>query len=228
MSWSAAPEVADPAPGAAIPDTESRPAAAALLFGARLPLAERFVDALVGPGVVRGLIGPREGARIWTRHVLNCAVVAELVPAGAAVVDLGSGAGLPGIVLALVRPDLRVTLVEPMARRTEFLTEVVAQLGVSEVKVHRGRAEEHASCAAASYDVVIARAVTDLTTLHAWSSPLLRRGGCLLAMKGGRADEEIAAAAAVFRRDRVMATKHVLGADLLAEPTTVVAVDGYR
>src|SRR5262249_51444069 len=119
------------------------PAVAATVFGERLGLATGYAALLAGSGGGRGLVGPREAERIWQRHVLNCAVIGEVVPAGARVVDVGSGAGLPGIPLALARPDLRITLLEPMARRVTWLTEVIGELGI-EVRVHRGRAEDAA------------------------------------------------------------------------------------
>jgi 16S rRNA (guanine527-N7)-methyltransferase len=129
--------------GAAEPATPAPPAGAGAVFGERLRLAEAFAAALCGPGTVRGLLGPREVPRIWSRHLLNCAALADLVPAGARIVDVGSGAGLPGIALAIRRPDLRVDLVEPMIRRTEFLQTTVADLGLdAAVRVVRGRAED--------------------------------------------------------------------------------------
>ncbi len=221
MSWSAAPEVTAAADAA---EVEPTPAAAATLFGDRIGLAERYAALLLGPGTVRGLLGPREGTRIWTRHVLNCAVVAELVPAGAAIADLGSGAGLPGIVLAIARPDLTVTLVEPMARRAEFLTEAVDLLGLEGVKVQRCRAEDLVRTDRGRFDVVTARAVTDLLTLSGWSRPLVRRGGVLLAMKGARAEEELAAARPALARAGMVADVRVAGDGVLVDPTTVVAV----
>jgi 16S rRNA (guanine527-N7)-methyltransferase len=142
--------------------------------------------------VERGLIGPREAERIWQRHVLNCAVIGEVVPAGSDVVDAGSGAGLPGIPLALARPDLRITLLEPMARRVTWLTEVVDELGIA-MRVHRGRAEDPAvRSALGGCDVVTARAVAPMGRLAGWTLPLLRPGGLLVAMKGATAGDEVA------------------------------------
>ncbi len=138
----------------------------------RLPLAERYAELLATEGVVRGLIGPREAPRLWERHLLNCAVLAELLPEGATVCDIGSGAGLPGLVVAIARPDLRVTLVEPLLRRTTFLDEVVDELGLAgSVEVVRGRAEELHG--ARTFDVVTSRAVAPLERLLAWSMPLV-------------------------------------------------------
>lgn len=154
-------------------------------------LAERYVEWLVGAGVERGLIGPREADRIWPRHVLNCAVLAGLLPPDCrSVCDLGSGAGLPGLVLAILRPDLQVVLLEPLLRRTTFLDEVVTDLGLDQVRVVRARAEEYASTGP-DHDVVVARAVAPLTRLVGWALPLLRPGGTLLALKGASADDEV-------------------------------------
>jgi 16S rRNA (guanine527-N7)-methyltransferase len=167
-------------------------------FGDRFVLAQRYAELLAGPGVERGLIGPREAPRLWERHLLNCVGLAVLVPAGAAVADLGSGAGLPGLVLGLARPDCDVTLVEPLLRRTTFLTEVVADLGLSNVEVVRGRAEElHGR---REFDVVTARALAPLDRLLGWAMPLVAPGGELLAMKGSSAAEEIAVAGPVLAR----------------------------
>jgi len=153
-------------------------------------MAERYAALLAGDGVIRGLIGPREVPRLWERHLVNCAVLAELVPEGATVCDLGTGAGLPGIVLAIARPDLHVTLVEPLRRRTTFLEEVVAELGLERCEVRRARAEQlHGT---ERFDVVTSRAVAPLPRLLAWSMPLVSPSGALLAMKGSRATAEIA------------------------------------
>ena len=139
--------------------------------------------------MTRGLIGPREAPRIWDRHLLNCAVLTDVLPDGTDVCDIGSGAGLPGLVLAIRRPDLRVTLVEPLLRRTTFLSEVVERLGLDNVEVRRGRAEElHGS---AEFSVVTSRAVAPLPRLLAWSMPLVRQGGALVAMKGSSALDEV-------------------------------------
>ena len=140
--------------------------------------------------MVRGLIGPREAPRLWDRHLLNCAVLGEVVPRGVAVADVGSGAGLPGLVLAIARPDLRVTLVEPLLRRTRFLDEVVDLLGLqAQVEVLRGRAEELAD--GRTFDVVTARAVAPLERLARWCLPLVAPGGELVAMKGASAPAEV-------------------------------------
>jgi 16S rRNA (guanine527-N7)-methyltransferase len=173
-------------------DVPSPPPAAGAVFGDRLELALRYAGLLAGSAVERGLIGPREVDRIWDRHILNSAAIAELIEPGARVVDIGSGAGLPGLPIAIARPDLRVALVEPMLRRTEFLTEAVAELGLA-VDVVRGRAEEPSVLARlADSDIVVSRAVASLDKLTRWSFPLLRSGGRMLAMKGERAEEEVA------------------------------------
>jgi 16S rRNA (guanine527-N7)-methyltransferase len=181
-----------------VPD--AAPSAVDAVFGARLPVARRYAEHLASSGVERGLIGPREAPRVWERHVLNCAVVAELVPDGANLVDVGSGAGLPGIPLALARPDLAVVLVEPLARRVGWLREVIDDLGL-DVQVERGRAEEAAVRRRwEGADVVTARAVAPLHRLAAWGLPLLRPGGLLLAVKGVSAAEEVERDADAVRR----------------------------
>jgi 16S rRNA (guanine527-N7)-methyltransferase len=179
-------------------ETPSTPEAARRAFSSeRLPLVEQYVDLLATAGVERGLIGPREAPKLWDRHVLNCLALTSLVPPGAAVADLGSGAGLPGLVLAIGRPDLTVTLVEPLQRRTIFLDEVIAELGLEDVRVVRGRAEElHGR---ESFDVVTARALAPLARLLGWGMPLVAATGALLAMKGNSAAEEIKAAATPLR-----------------------------
>jgi 16S rRNA (guanine527-N7)-methyltransferase len=170
------------------------PDSAAQLFGERLPLAECLAEVLTTVGIERGLLGPREAARIWERHLINCAVVSDLLPAGARVVDVGSGAGLPGLVLAVRRPDLRVDLVESLKRRTEFLAEAVATLGLAgQVRVVHGRAEDAAVIEAVGGSAwVTARAVAPLDRLVRWCLPLLSPSGQLLAMKGSSAAEELA------------------------------------
>ncbi len=179
---------ADPDAGAV--DLESEPAAAVALFGDRIDLARRYVHSLATDGVVRGLIGPREPARLWSRHVLNSAVIAELIAAGSSVVDIGSGAGLPGIPLAIGRPDLTLTLVEPLERRVRYLVETIESLALGNCRAVRGRAEEViAECGNA--DVVTSRAVAPLHRLASWSAPLARDGGLVLAMKGESASEEL-------------------------------------
>ena len=170
------------------------PAEAGSVFGPAVDAAAEYARLLATEGTVRGLIGPREVPRLWERHLLNSAAIASLVPVGARVVDVGSGAGLPGIPLALARPDLTVTLLEPLARRVAFLTECVRRLGLERVTVVRGRAEEGPiRRQLGGADVVTARAVAPLDKLAGWCLPLLRPGGLLLAMKGSTAAAELAA-----------------------------------
>lgn len=172
------------------------PASAESVFGAALPQAERYAALLADAGVERGLIGPGEADRIWDRHLLNCAALAELVPRRCAVADLGSGAGLPGLVVAMLRPAASVTLIEPMARRVAFLEECVEVLGLGNVTVLRARAEELAGHCAA--DVVTARAVAPLDKLARLAAGLVRVGGVVLAMKGAGAAQELVKARLVL------------------------------
>jgi 16S rRNA (guanine527-N7)-methyltransferase len=189
--------------------------------------AEAFAELLSGPGVVRGLLGPREVPRIWDRHLLNCAVVSEVVPANVRLVDIGSGAGLPGIVLAIVRPDITVTLLEPLLRRTVFLQECVELLKLGNVEVLRGRAEEFAG--KLDFDVASARAVAPLDRLLKWSLPLLREGGELLAMKGERAAEELADAEVQLRASGVETAELVsVGHGKVEPPATLIRVVAGR
>lgn len=188
-----------------------------------LEALDRYVDLLRGAGVERGLLGPREAARIWSRHILNCAALAPMIAARSSVADVGSGAGLPGVVLALLRPDITMTLVEPLLRRAEFLGEVVNTLGLqATTTVQRLRAEEHRP---GTFDVVVARAVAPLGRLAGWALPLLRPGGVLLAVKGRRARAEVAEHGDQLARlgaATVQVTE--LGGRFLAEPTVVVVV----
>jgi 16S rRNA (guanine527-N7)-methyltransferase len=165
---------------------------AAAVFGPGLPVAEAYAELLAGPGVDRGLIGPREADRLWHRHLINCAVVAPAIPEAGQVVDVGSGAGLPGIPIAIVRPRLRIRLVEPLLRRATFLEEAVGLLGLTNVEVSRCRAED---LAGAGVPVATARAVAPLDRLARWCLPMLGPGGVLLALKGAQAATELAAAA---------------------------------
>jgi 16S rRNA (guanine527-N7)-methyltransferase len=190
------------------------------MFGDRLPLAERYAGWLVGPGVERGLIGPHEGERLWDRHLVNCAAAAALIPMGSSVVDLGSGAGLPGIVLAIARPDLAVTLVESMLRRTAFLEVVVADLGLTGVQVRRARAEELKKPRLQA-DVVSARAVAPVDRLAALAAPLLRPGGQLLALKGAGVVEEVSSGWASVRRAGMVDDAALLTVRAAAAPSDV-------
>jgi 16S rRNA (guanine527-N7)-methyltransferase len=188
-----------------------------------------FADLLAGPGVERGLIGPREVPRLWQRHLLNCAVVADpslgLVVADARVADVGSGAGLPGLVWAIVRPDLRILLIEPLLRRSTFLTEAVEKLGLAgRVEVRRDRAEDIIKDASwRPVDVVTARAVAPLDRLIGWTVPLLRDGGLLVALKGSSAQDEVVAAGAAAAQARLV-DLHVQFAEAsyLEQSTTVI------
>lgn len=189
--------------------------------------ANAFAELLAGPGVVRGLLGPREVPRIWDRHLLNCAVVAEAVPEGVRLVDIGSGAGLPGLVLAIVRQDITVTLLEPLLRRTVFLEECVETLKLGNVEVLRGRAEELAG--KREFDVVSARAVAPLDRLLKWAMPLLREGGELIAMKGERAAEELAEAEPQLRASGAQEAELVtVGHGRVEPPATLVRVVAGR
>jgi len=180
----------------------------------------RFAHWLSGAGIDRGFLGPREVDRIWDRHIANCAVVEELIPLNSKVFDIGSGAGLPGLVLAIVRPDITIGLIEPLMRRSEFLKEVVADLGISQqVTVMRGRAEELKGHTA---PVITARAVAPLGKLLTWSLPLTTKGGQILAMKGSSAAAEIAEAADILKG---RSAEIVLCGQGIVDPqTTVVRV----
>jgi 16S rRNA (guanine527-N7)-methyltransferase len=194
---------------------------AAAVFGEALGTAERYAELLATEGVTRGLLGPREADRLWSRHLLNSAVVAEGCPAEGLIADIGSGAGLPGIPVALVRPSLTVRLVEPLLRRATFLTEVVADLGLTNVEVVRARAEESRWTA----HVITARAVAPLSRLLPWCLPLVAPGGSLLAVKGDRADAELAEAAGLLRRSGAASwTVEEYGRGVVEPPVRVVRV----
>jgi len=204
-------------------EVSAAPGVAATLFGSRLDRAQRYAEILAGAGVERGLLGPREVDRLWDRHILNSAAIAELLETGERVADIGSGAGLPGIPLALARPDLRVTLIEPLLRRSEFLREVVDDLGL-DMTIVRGRAEDlSVRQQVGEMDAVVSRAVTSLDKLTEWSMPLLRLDGRMAAIKGERAEQEIR------EHRRVMASLGAVdvrvmrcGADYLDPPATAV------
>jgi 16S rRNA (guanine527-N7)-methyltransferase len=197
------------------------------VFGSRASLAIRYAGLLASEGVVRGLIGPREAPRLWERHLLNCAVVTDLLPEGADVCDLGTGAGLPGLVLAIRRPDLRVTLVEPLLRRTTFLEEVATELGLGQVTVVRGRAEDlHGRSA---FSAVTSRALAPLPRLLDWSMPLVSAGGALLAMKGASVYDEIEGAQEQLRRHQAgLVEVLTVGSDEIDPPTTVLRVESTQ
>ena len=204
-------------------EVSAAPQAAEALFGSRVDHAQRYTEILAGAGVERGLLGPREVDRLWDRHILNSAAIAELLNANERIADIGSGAGLPGIPLALARPDLRLTLIEPLLRRSDFLREVADDLGL-EITIVRGRAEDQSvQQQVGEMDAVVSRAVASLDKLTKWSVPLLRPGGRMVAIKGERAEKEI------HEHRRVMASLGAVGvrvmkcgADYLDPPATVV------
>lgn len=199
------------------PDTAGR------VFASGLGLAQAYADLLATEGVVRGVIGPREGPRLWDRHLVGSAVLGDAIPEGFSVCDVGSGAGLPGLALAIARPDLSVTLVEPLQRRIDFLADCVRELGLGHVELVRARAEDvHGT---RTFDVVTSRAVAPLPRLAAWSMPLVSATGAMLAMKGASArDEARAATADLFAHGCAPPEVVVLGQDLLDPPVRVVRV----
>ncbi|MET4541584.1 MULTISPECIES: 16S rRNA (guanine(527)-N(7))-methyltransferase RsmG [Micrococcaceae] len=197
--------------------------AAEKIFGERLDLAKRYVEHLATSGTERGLIGPREIPRLWSRHVLNCAVIESAIAMDSHVADVGSGAGLPGLCLAIARPDLELTLIEPLERRVIWLQEVVDDLGLDNVTIMRTRAELAVGMVDA--DVVTARAVSALSNLAGLTIPLLNGRGEVVAIKGRSAAEEIEKARKVIRKLGGVETSVVVcGQELLEEPTTVVRI----
>ena len=197
------------------------------MFHSRLPLAERYCELLATEGVVRGLIGPREAPRLWERHLVNCALLGRALDENLDVCDIGSGAGLPGLVLAIARPDLTLTLVEPLLRRTTFLDEVVAELGLDNVEVVRGRAEElHGK---REFSVVTSRAVAPLGRLLTWSMPLVKQGGALVAMKGSTVQEELDEAASELKKHGAGAISvSSFSTGTIGPQTTVLRVEATR
>jgi 16S rRNA (guanine527-N7)-methyltransferase len=211
-------------------DVPQPSAEAITVFGDSLAKARRYVELLATDGVTRGIIGPRETSRLWDRHLLNCALVAELVPDHGELVDIGSGAGLPGVVLAMLRPRLRVVLLEPLLRRSVFLEECVRALDLPNATVVRARAEEKAA-SRISADVATARAVAPLERLVGWAAPLLRPGGQLLAIKGQSAAAELEAAEPVLSRLGVRSAQVLeAGHGRVVATTTIVRVvmGGHR
>ncbi|MCJ1708464.1 16S rRNA (guanine(527)-N(7))-methyltransferase RsmG [Microbacterium sp. VKM Ac-2923] len=197
---------------------EAEPAAAAQLFGGRISVARQFTSNLAAHGEERGLIGPLEVPRLWTRHILNSAIAAPFF--GGAAVDVGSGAGLPGLVLAIARPDVEWTLIEPMERRTTWLSEQVAELGLANVTVERMRGEEWSR--GRVFDVATARAVSALRTLLPYTAPLVRPGGTLVFLKGANVAAEIDAAAKQIRSYGLTdVTVQIVGEGVLDEPTRI-------
>lgn len=196
---------------------------ARFLYGSNYEAVKRYVDLLANAGVQRGLIGPREVPRLWDRHILNSAALDGLVPAGSRVVDVGSGAGLPGIPLAILRPDVEVTLLEPLLRRFTFLVEAVADLQLQTVRVVRGRAEDHQK----TYDVVTSRALAPLDRLLGWCNPLRSAPrGVILALKGSSAADELDAARPTLDRLQLTAEIVTVRAHPDADLATVVRVTG--
>ncbi|WP_251858551.1 16S rRNA (guanine(527)-N(7))-methyltransferase RsmG [Herbiconiux sp. L3-i23] len=188
------------------------------MFGERIDVARGFTDNLADQGELRGLIGPLELPRLWSRHVLNSALLAPLMQGSVA--DIGSGGGLPGLVLAIARPDVHFTLVEPMERRTDWLSEQVQSLGLENVDVRRARAEDLG--VSRSFDVVTARAVGALSKLIPITAPLVRPGGELVLLKGAAVDQEVAKAAKVISRHRLSDPRvEVLGDGTPIESTRV-------
>jgi 16S rRNA (guanine527-N7)-methyltransferase len=198
---------------------EVEPPVASAIFGDRIELARGYAAALVRDGDLLGLLGPRELPRLWTRHILNSAVVAELIPEGKTVADIGSGAGLPGIPLAIARPNNHFTLIEPMERRSDWLREIVQELGLTNVNVLRARAEEVGDV----FDIATARAVSALPKLLRLAVPMVRHGGEVLALKGSKAADEILDAKKLQKKLGIAGFEIVsTGTKLLAEPTVVV------
>jgi 16S rRNA (guanine527-N7)-methyltransferase len=215
--------VLDPAAPTSSPEPGPAPGAASAIFGPRIYIAERYAGLLATAGVERGLLGPREVGRVWDRHLLNSAAIGELLDPGDRVVDIGSGAGLPGIPLAIARPDVQVVLLEPLLRRSEFLNEVVAELGLA-VEVVRGRAEEPwVRERYGGRDAAVSRAVAALDKLTKWSMPLLRPDGRMVAIKGERAPDEVQAHRRVMAASGAVDVRVVTcGGNYLRPPATVV------
>lgn len=202
------------------------PPAAAEIFGDNLEKAIAYHESLATDGSVRGFIGPREVPRLWDRHILNCGVIGEAMDEGISVADIGSGAGLPGIPLAIARPDLNITLIEPLLKRSVYLNEVKEALNLDNVTVIRGRAEEKVVRKQVGLvDVVTSRAVAPLGKLATWSLPLVKIGGRMVAMKGSSVEEEIERDAKEIRKAGGTDIKvYTVGERLLSEPTTLISI----
>lgn len=194
----------------------------ARIFGDRQDLALAYHESLATDATTRGFIGPREAPRLWDRHIYNCAVIGEAIPEGSRTIDIGSGAGLPGIPLAIARPDLHVTLLEPLLKRSNYLSEVSEKLGLDNVTVIRERAENLGKDT--KFDVVTSRAVAPLAKLARWSLPLCRPGGIMLAMKGSSASEEIERDQAAIKRAKGERAEIITVGSELDEPTTLIRV----
>ena len=194
----------------------------ARIFGDRQDLAVAYHESLATDATTRGFIGPREKPRLWDRHIYNCAVIGEAIPEGARVIDIGSGAGLPGIPLAIARPDLQVTLLEPLLKRSNYLAEITEKLGLDNVTVIRDRAENLGNDA--KFDVVTSRAVAPLAKLARWSLPLCKPGGMMLAMKGASASEEIERDKSAIKRAQGERAEIITVGAELEESTTLIRV----
>ncbi|MGC3881552.1 16S rRNA (guanine(527)-N(7))-methyltransferase RsmG [Corynebacterium propinquum] len=194
----------------------------ARIFGDRQYLAVAYHESLATDATTRGFIGPREKPRLWDRHIYNCAVIGEAIPEGARVIDIGSGAGLPGIPLAIARPDLQVTLLEPLLKRSNYLAEITEKLGLDNVTVIRDRAENLGKDA--KFDVVTSRAVAPLAKLARWSLPLCKPGGMMLAMKGASASEEIERDKSAIKRAQGERAEIITVGAELEESTTLIRV----
>lgn len=200
-------------------EPELEPQVAADIFRDRLPMARAYANALIRDSDLLGLLGPREMPKLWTRHILNSAVVAELVPAGKTVADVGSGAGLPGIPMAIAQPDAHFTLIEPMERRSDWLKQISSELGLTNVTVLRARAEEVGEV----FDLVTARAVSALPKLLRLTVPITNHGGKVLALKGSKAAEEIEESKKLSKKLKIEGFEVVhTGKQFLTEPTLVV------
>lgn len=211
--------------GHAAREVPAPPAVAGELLGPHLPAMEHYVAILATRGVDHGLVGPREVPRLWDRHILNCVVIADLIAPDATVADVGSGAGLPGLVLAVARPDLRLHLIEPLQRRVTWLEGAVAELGLQNVTIHRGKAQ--AFWGEVEADVVTSRAVARTGELVDWCLPLVRPGGEIMAIKGASAASEIAQdEAQLVTAGMESVAVEVVGEGRLDVPTTVVRVRG--
>jgi len=204
-------------------EPEAEPKEAQCVFGDHIDKARKFFDLLVRDGDLLGLIGPRELPKLWTRHILNSAVVAELVPDAKLVADVGSGAGFPGIPMAIMKPKSHFVLIEPMERRSSWLSDVVVpELGLTNVQVLRGRAEE---APLRNYDVVTARAVSALPKLLRMLVPLAVQGGEILALKGSKAQDEIQESQSLVKKLKIATFEIVTaGEKVIQEPTTIVRV----
>lgn len=194
----------------------------ARIFGDRQDLAVAYHESLATDATTRGFIGPREKPRLWDRHIYNCAVIGEAIPEGARVIDIGSGAGLPGIPLAIARPDLQLTLLEPLLKRSNYLAEITEKLGLDNVTVIRDRAENLGKDA--KFDVVTSRAVAPLAKLARWSLPLCKPGGMMLAMKGASASEEIERDKSAIKRAQGERAEIITVGAELEESTTLIRV----